>query len=107
MHRIRGPSPKEQGIPGACDGGAIAPESQEIPFVDLVDDTTDFTEGTPGENTPVHGDQPSFMAQLLSDDEMEPQQPEEDRKLDLMNQMIELKRMELEFLREKHRGSSS
>ncbi|KAL3692147.1 hypothetical protein R1sor_005798 [Riccia sorocarpa] len=32
---------------------------------------------------------------------------QEDHKLDLMNQMIELKRMELELLREKQRGSSS
>ncbi|KAL3686852.1 hypothetical protein R1sor_013161 [Riccia sorocarpa] len=72
MHKIRGPSPKEQGIPGACDEGVTAHESQEIPFVDLVDETTEFSGGILVENTHVHSDQPSFMAQLLFDDEREP-----------------------------------
>ncbi|KAL3694780.1 hypothetical protein R1sor_008431 [Riccia sorocarpa] len=132
MHRIKDDSPKEQGIPGACDGGVHLRPPTENDDIGLTDEIHDFTD-----EAYLSG---SFMDAMGSDAERElpPVEPfkcmleftqvaketnerryaQEDRrfefmvaqeqgKINLMNQMLELKRMELEILRNNQRDPPS
>lgn len=73
IHRIRGPSPKEAGIPGACDGGTYISASSEMEFVDLTDETIDLSDEIPQEsiNPSSNSNDQSFIDMLTSDCERE------------------------------------